>query len=236
MTQHSNIPEEYDFQSQLYEVKLLLDHIFTWRNELSGRMSEAWHDFSHAEEGTLECALANSKWDSLAHGSCYRVAACSQAAVGAVAPLIENLLVVIFKQRQLRYKGTPGSHHRWKLNLSDFWNPHKVSERGDLKQGDDIVRGTMQLTAALEMKAEFPSEFESVIKALFTYRNRILHYGYEWPAEECSNFMNLAANEKWLPWLDFASYANGQLWIISIKDEFVRKCLEMVDGLLRLAR
>jgi hypothetical protein len=44
--------------------------------------------------------------------------------------------------------------------------------------------------AASEAPTSLPQDLEPVLEALFEYRNRVLHSGFEWPPENRAKFEN----------------------------------------------
>ena len=84
----------------------------------------------------------------------YDGAARSMAAVGMLAPLIESLL-----KRLIRVQG-------WK------WPEH-----------GSIVDQMAQIVRENEID-QMPPAWEATLRALFDYRNRMFHQGFEWPRNE----------------------------------------------------
>jgi hypothetical protein len=228
----SDVFPNYDPRTQLDEIGRLLDCIFTWRNELRGTVEEKRQEMGEATSGSIDHHLAHDTYNSLGWHSICRDAACSQAAVGALAPFVEGLLVHVFRYLgECIEKSIPRNvHHRWKLDSKEFWDPHVVSENGAKREEPDLVRGTCQIFKALQL--QFGTDpVESLLKALFTYRNRVLHHGYEWPLEECEKFIVKMRNENWDKWFGVAR-ADGKPWIVYANDTFVSMCVKSAHKLL----
>jgi len=65
------------------------------------------------------------------------------------------------------------------------------------------------------------------LRALFAYRNKMFHWGFEWPPEERKAF---AAQIAQWPSNWFATATeDGNPWIFYLTDVFVDHCLEQVD-------
>lgn len=222
----------YDPNSQLVEIELMLTELFTWRNALHGDISEHEWDLERETVGTDEHGLAHAKRAESMEHSCYRDTACSHAAVGALAPFIEGLLAHMFQfLRRIAGKGADSGHERWKLEAEDFWDPHKIIEDGNLGKNHDIVRGTIQLVEALDIGCYFPHPFNKVLAALFTFRNRALHDGYDWPPKKRAEFAKLVEKSDWRSWFGWPQIG-GVPWMISLNDVFVRDCLQMAQDVL----
>ena len=65
--------------------------------------------------------------------------------------------------------------------------------------------------------------------ALFTYRNRIFHHGFEWPKAERANFEALIADRGWPP---DCSTSGGEPWIIYMSETLIRHSLASIDAIL----
>ena len=106
---------------------------------------------------------AVDEWVDLLHTSIYQDAAHSMAAVGMIAPFFESMF-----GRLLRNMG-------------------RELDRKDLKRkgiGEKII---VHLKEA-GLLPYLPDGLDSTLLALFAYRNRMFHNGFEWPQKECSKF------------------------------------------------
>ena len=225
---------DHDPQAQLDEIELLLEAVFTRRDALHGEISECDHDLERYPVGSIEHHLAHDGGNSLRWRACYREAACSHAAVGALAPFIEGLLVRFFICLRKRDESAQDRavHHRGKLASDAFWDPHKASEKGKLCPKDDLMRGTRQLVEALALSESLPHATLSTIDAMLVYRNRALHCGYEWPIEDRRKFVDTVHEKGWGEWFTWESI-DGDPWIISMQDRFIREnCLAAARKLL----
>jgi hypothetical protein len=67
-----------------------------------------------------------------------------------------------------------------------------------------------------------------MLKALFAYRNKMFHWGFEWPPEERDAFAKYIATEKWpSDWFATAT-TDGKPWIFYLTDVFVDCCIERI--------
>ena len=81
-----------------------------------------------------------------------------------------------------------------------------------------------------------PAEFERTLRALFKYRNNMLHWGLEWPSDERRNFPELIRNSGWpKSWFNCSEDGEGP-WIFYLTDEFVSHCLNTFDRVLDVVR
>ena len=142
-------------------------------------------------------------WVELAEMSCYQDAAHSMAAVGMIAPLIESAFRAVF--RAIGNELPPGN----------------------------LVRNIVKGVDEVGMKEYLPADLEPTLSALFTYRNRMFHGGFEWPSEELKEFERLLGEKRWpTDWFSGAT-SDGEPWMFYMTSSFVDHCLETVEEIIR---
>ena len=142
-------------------------------------------------------------WVELAEMSCYQDAAHSMAAVGMIAPLIESAFRAVF--RAIGNELPPGN----------------------------LVRNIIKGVDEVGMKEYLPADLEPTLSALFTYRNRMFHGGFEWPSEELKKFERLLGEKRWpTDWFSGAT-SDGEPWMFYMTSSFVDHCLETVEEIIR---
>jgi hypothetical protein len=87
----------------------------------------------------------------------------------------------------------------------------------------------MELAAATELT--LPDGLESLLEALFSYRNKMFHCGFEWPKNECLRFAKRIEEKNWEGWFDRSEHGE-EPWIFYMSDDFIKSCLEMIDKVL----
>ena len=98
-------------------------------------------------------------------------------------------------------------------------------------QGRRIPRQIMKLVRYCGF-AESPNDFEQTLKALFTYRNTMFHWGIEWPIEKRGQFEELIKLSGWpTSWFDQAIQGDGP-WVFYLTEEFVYRCVELVEQMI----
>ena len=144
----------------------------------------------------------------LVESSFYQDAAHSMAAVGMIAPFIESLFRSMFVSI-----GAP------------------LSGQGGIVS--DVVRGVEESG----MGEYMPADLEPTLVALFEYRNKMFHGGFEWSSEELSKFERRLGQNIWpSDWFDVAR-SGGQPWMFYMTPDFVDHCftvaVKVVEGLDR---
>ena len=142
-------------------------------------------------------------WVELAEMSCYQDAAHSMAAVGMIAPLIESAFRAVF-----------------------------CAIGNELPPGN-LVRNIVKRVDEVGMKQYLPPDLEPMLSALFTYRNRMFHGGFEWPSEELKEFERLLGEKRWpTDWFSGAT-SDDEPWMFYMTSSFVDHCLEMAEQAIR---
>ncbi|MCW3837262.1 hypothetical protein ACFQ1E_14205 [Sphingomonas canadensis] len=178
--------------------------------------------------------LENS-WVDEMHGSVFQDAAQSASAIGMLAPLLESLFVGIFggirdiepPVRPVALAGTRAT----RASDPDFWDPHFVfSAKG--KKSKDVLRGIVQLIETTGLAPRMPADYAQMLGAIFGYRNKMLHHGFEWPPAERTKFEATIGRQGWPSnWFD-RSQTNGETWIIYMSDVLIRHTLTRIDEML----
>jgi len=223
----------------------LLEETFSWRNRLN---PNALRDDPH---------FYGEAWPDVCTTHAFADQACSQAAVGAFAPLVESLGKSFAKALRVRYAAgrlkvheRDRAHHRWRLTEDDFWDPTVKREDVELSQNVEDERkddgyentkersfftGFPQLLKALGLRDAVPPRSQRFMDALFAYRNQALHYGYEWPKEVAKRFAARIAREVWAAWFSITT-SGGEPWLISLSDAFVKGAFDELEALAAALR
>jgi hypothetical protein len=189
-----------------------------------------------AVEQSLLKHNADDIYADRAHSLTFMELACSQAAVGAVAPLAETLLRKVAGRLRGQYsKPTqPNAHHRTHLEDDDFWNPALLARKDGNEPTTNLLGGFRQLLNALGLANKVPDACWSTFEALFAYRNAALHEGYEWPTERRVKLLEEATKRKW-DWYEVTT-VDGAPWLISVKDEFWPEAIKQIEEVARIMR
>ena len=90
----------------------------------------------------------------------------------------------------------------------------------------------MQLAAAIGLTPHLPDCLRPTLQALFEYRNKMFHCGFEWPLDERHRFANRVVDAKWpADW--FATATKGsEPWVFYMNHVFVQHCVETLDQVI----
>lgn len=238
---------DLDYNSQLIAIRTLLD---------LHRKAEAAHtaEIRKAEQfartpvrtrssdpfvAALEDDFREQNWIDHLHCSVYHDAAHSMAAVGLIAPFVESIFFLSFRsiQREMAKRSLRlNEHERWQRSTDDRWDCHYVWKNG--RRQRDLVEGIVQLVDAVAMKALMPGDLEHTLSALFAYRNKMFHFGFEWPLEERRRFDRQLS--RWPEdWFSKAT-SGGAPWVFYMSPTFVAHCLgrteQIISGIGRFCK
>ncbi len=142
-------------------------------------------------------------WVELAEMSCYQDAAHSMAAVGMIAPFIESFFGAYFR-----------------------------SIGKDLPQ-KNLVRNIVKHVNEASMEEYMPTDLEPTLSALFAYRNKMFHGGFEWSSEELNSFQRKLSENRWPPdWFSWAT-SGDEPWMCYMTSDFIDHCLHIAAGVIR---
>lgn len=224
--------EDIDLEAQLAAVRGLLRRnsqadaaVADEIREIATRIGEASGEFGMQLE---------NDWVDHLHGSVFQDAAHSMSAVGMLVPMLESLLTAAFAAiRDLADPAvpvTPAGARAAHVGDANFWDPHYVY--GRTRGSKDIARGVVQLADSTGLLPLLPGDFAMVTDALFTYRNRMFHNGFEWPKPERAKFEALILQKDWPPDWFSRSTSGGEPWIIYMSETLIRHGLASIDAIL----
>ena len=226
--------EERDIEAQLIAIKSVLRRNREVDEAVAERIrrldaeirtsSRDFDDYQMRRQDRCVDALYDSIFQDAAH---------SMAAVGMLAPLIESLFVSIFdglRRRRLQHGHGDSGDPRRSMSEVEFWDPHFVFEKGGRRT--NLVQGVAQLADSVGISQYLPDDCSTVLAALFAYRNKMFHHGFEWPADELKKFSNRISSEGW-PQIWFEeSERDNTTWIYYMSPLFVDRCVALVDEIL----
>lgn len=225
--------EDIDLDAQLLAVRSLLRRNRQADEELTSEI-ERLDALARSADGDRAHHLVDA-WVDEMHGSVYQGAANSMAAAGMLAPLIESMLVAMFAEIGRRYAGELANlSHPVRSGISSrtFWDPHKLYG-GTGAVTTDLVAGLTQLAQAIGLEPYLPTGYAPPLKALFTYRNKMFHNGFEWPKTKRIAFAAKITEEGWPnEWFERAT-SGGDPWVFYMSDTLIALCLRTVDDLVK---
>ena len=129
----------------------------------------------------------------------YQDAAHSTAAVGMLAPFVESSFREAFR------------------------------EFGREWQEKDMVRNLLKSISEMGWGKYMPEDFAVTLTALFEYRNKMFHHGFEWPPEMRKSFARRIETSGWpSKWFSSASTGDDP-WMFYMTDTFIDLCIDKIQ-------
>ena len=196
---------EFDYLSQLYAMHSLLS-VHTHSEVQRTNEIKRVEEIASTSTGEANQRTVDHFVESL-HYSTYHDVAQSMAAVGLLAPFIESIFRAVW--RKMDHKPPQGN---LVANIMKFID----SGSHDLKQ-------------------YMPADLEVTLEALFLYRNKLFHLGFEWRDEECQKFDKHVL--EWpCGWFGRLT-SGGRPKMFYMSSEFTRHCIDTAKNVLKgLAR
>jgi len=185
-----------NYDSQLQAIKSLL--ILHKHNEKRRSTEIAKVERELQDLSGIQRDIANNERAEMLHMSVYEDAAHSMAAIGMLAPIIETIFCQAFRSARFYYGDVTDllpNHSRWMQDPEARWDCRFFWKKGE--KFVNLVEGIMQLSSATGLKEFLPPNLRNMLSAVFTYRNKMFHLGFEWPMDERKKFQAMIASEKW---------------------------------------
>lgn len=221
--------EDYDLEAQLIAIKAFLA---ASKDAEVGQAAEIKALAERAEQARSEHVVG--MWTDALHALVYHDAARSAAAVGMLAPFVENLFTGLFRGIGKLGEDVLGHDQdaaRSVRTKALFWDPHHYLGSGGVE--GNLIQGILQLSDASGLRPHLPGDTQKVLEALIGYRNQILHSGLEWPVDRRQSFANQIS--KWPSgWFNKAE-SNHKPWVWYMSDAFIQRVLRFIDEVLDAA-
>ena len=219
-----------DYESQLLAIRELLDLHSRKARARDGKIAEIAQDIP--KYNGWNGVLAENEHVDLLHMSVYEDAAHSMAAIGMLAPFIETIFSHAFQSAKSHYSGAPkisANHPRWQASESKRWDCRWFYQSGGMKK--NVVEGILELSSAIGLSEFLPKDLHKALQAVFEYRNKMLHHGFEWPLKEREKFRQRARDNWPQEWFSWAT-RDGDPWICYMTDTLINGCLTQIDQIL----
>jgi hypothetical protein len=216
-----------NYDSQLVAIRHLLRRNKEEDEALDKEMEEL------GERARAGCERSNDAYGDRFYTSIYQGAAHSMAAAGMIIPLIESIFRHAFQELRKRSENRepPSAHGRWEQPAEDQWDCRFVWKKG--KRTENVVEGILQLSEAVGLRPHLPKDLKPTLQALFEYRNKMFHCGFEWPLDDRQKFEKRIAEANW-PGLWFSkATSGGDPWIFYLSEDFIQHALQTIDLIIK---
>ena len=221
--------EMIDIDSQLHAIYQTFKMIEKAKQDEREHIKELEQIAKETQENPYEPFSNVDRVIDAYHNSVYFDAANSMSTVGMIAPTMESILFEVFQNIGKKFKPSilKVNSVRNKLKRKEKFDCHYFYDIDNQKTGKNITKGTMQILEDTGFKPYFPADFEFIIDALFTYRNKMFHNGLEWPVKEREKFQRKIEISKWPESWFSCSTSDNQPWIYYMSGAFQSKCIDL---------
>ena len=225
--------ETIDIDSHL----LAIYETFRWIESLKKEKSSEIKKLEEATKNPQDKNLPFTSVDFLVgayHQSVYVDAANSMSTIGMIAPTLESILYEIFKNIGTKYEHTilNESSSRFKLKEKEKFDCHYFFDKKLKKGVKGLTKGAIELIEDTGLITYLPSDLSYVIDAIFSYRNKMFHNGFEWPESEKIIFEKKINNSNWpQEWFSKAT-SDNKPWIFYMTDLFQTKCIKTINDII----
>lgn len=227
---------DLDIESQLIAISELTSRNAQAATAAAQQIKEL-EDWAKSTTGAAN-QRAIDHWVDELHASVYSDAAQSMSAVGMYAPLLESVFSQMYSTLKAMYRGsqTPDpTHVRWQRHAiaeDPTWDPWRYNHYfGKSGNRIDLVQGGRQLADAVGFGKYLDNYDWLFFDAVITYRNHMLHMGFEWPVSSRVKFQKNIEENKWSPYFDHSS-SGGRPWIYYLSQRSLTGLRPFVDALL----
>ena len=93
----------------------------------------------------------------------------------------------------------------------------------------DLIAGIVEMAEVTGLAADLPIDLKSTLTALFAYRNKMFHHGFEWPDDIGKPSRNGSPTKAGQRIGSAKATSGGKPWIFYLTDVVVDHCLATVE-------
>ena len=224
----SFIIPEIDYETQMIAISSALQQMEKAKDRTAKRIYALEERIRNSRGWQSE--RAEMEWMDRVHDYTYQDAAYSMTAVGMLAPFTESLFHQAFLGIRAQLQPDPipfADHTRWQQPSEYQWDCHYF--RKDGRRHKQLEAGIRQLSEATGMHVYLPAELDSYLEALFIYRNKMFHCGFEWPINERQRFSKTLEGKNWPDeWFSSAT-SGGEPWIFYLTKNFTNGFYDVLE-------
>ncbi len=205
-----------DLLSHLHAVLSMVSAVSAWNDQFSKR-ADAASEYAMHPEADMDAVIAAYE------DSGYASMAESLSVITTTAAFLESVFKQCLPKMEICYDGTLQPNHPRVLDVPQFWDP-----RHPRRDNSGIARRTIDILEAAELIDLFGANFPKLITAIFSYRNQMVHGGFEWEEPERGKFKTRIEKESWEKWFSIST-SNNQPWYFTMTGQFRADCLELCE-------
>lgn len=211
---------EADHHSHLHALHGLTSALRSWNNQFDQHAAEAaaYKPRNTDEEAQIIDIFYTAGFADLAR---------SHAVVCTVSAFLESLFKSNLKAIGERACFEPTASHPRLVGLGGnrmlYWD---LTRSGNNREG--IADRIRAILSGARLLPYFGENFQSCVRAIFAYRNQMVHNGYEWPRDTRLAFHQQMLSEGWGEWFSVATSGDDP-WYFTMTTAFEQACLVVCD-------
>ena len=225
--------DERDLEAQLLAIKGLLSRNQQDDEAIAVEIKQLDEEIrANAHRTEMYRMRLEDEWLESLHHSVFQDAAHSMAAVGMLAPFVESLFASIFKgvhKWQQCNNSALGGDTNIVESSSESRDAHSEFQYQRRRCG--VVASILNVARTTGLSEYLPSGYDKALRALFVYRNKMFHGGFEWPVKDRNEFDKLRYREWPSEWF-WTATRDDKPWIFYMSEDFILHWLNTIDEVL----
>ena len=229
--------KDLDFEAQLLAIKDLLRRNRQSDEDLEQRIKDLYEQAQRTTELRRNSPYQDDRFVDETYQSFFQDAAHSMAAVGMLTPFLEAFFVASVQcvRDEVGWtKQASSEDQRTQAVESACSDLYSVFKKRRKREGS--VAAFDEFARSIGLARFFPNDYRKTLKALFQYRNKMFHYGFEWPEDERKKFQEKIQKKirdgKWPSNWFLKQVRTGETWIFCMSEEFIKHCLRTIEQVL----
>ena len=223
-----------DFEAQMLAIRGALSRNKQTDAAVAAKIKELDEQIrTYASRDQMYQMYLEDEWADALYDATFQDAAYSMAAVGMLVPFLESLFVSTFSGLRDHERSdiiASSDDPKTAESSNESWDPQSVFEHQRRRRG--VVNGILHVSSTIGLAKYLPFSYDKMLNALFAYRNKMFHLGFEWPMKERCKFNKRVQSGEWpAEWFRKATRGD-EPWIFYMSDEFITHCLKTIDEVL----
>lgn len=210
----NSLGELPDLLSHLQAVVGLSSAISDWNKQFSKRADEA-SEYAMRPDADMDAVIA--AYDDFG----YAEMAKSLSIITTTAAFLESTFKLCLPKMEFCFDGNLQLNHPRVLNVPKFWDPREPK-----RDGTGIAQRITDTLEAAQLLKYFGQDLPLRMTAVFSYRNAMIHGGFEWDVRDREKFATRIKSEGWDSWFSISTI-DDKPWYFTMTGQFQRDCLDL---------
>lgn len=210
----NSLGELPDLQSHLRSMVSLTSAVSDWNEKFSERATEA---SEYAMRPEADMVAVTEAYDNFGYADLAK----SLSIITTTAAFLESTFALCLPKMEFCFDGNLQAGHPRTETVKNFWDPQKPK-----KDNPGIALRITDMLEASHLLLYFGNNFHLLMRAIFSYRNAMVHGGFEWEPRDREKFAKRIKSEGWNSWFSISTI-DDKPWYFTMNGQFQRDCLEL---------